>query len=75
VNKCKPLVLGIKWFEEKDTRKFLGAGVVEFDTPAAAMLAVKANMREVNGRETKIRSWEDRGRASHQGLTLVHFSA
>ena len=27
-------VLGIKWFEEKDTRKFLGAGVVEFDTPA-----------------------------------------
>ena len=35
-------VLSIKWFEEKETKKFLGAGVVEFDSSEAAQRAVAA---------------------------------
>ena len=54
-------VLSINWFEEKDTKKFLGAGVVEFDTQEGANAAIAASGREVHGRETKIRGWEQRG--------------
>ena len=54
-------VLSINWFEEKDTKKFLGAGVVEFDTQEGANAAIAATGREVHGRETKIRGWEQRG--------------
>jgi len=38
-------VLSINWFEEKETRKFLGAGVVEFDTAGAAHKAGHCNIR------------------------------
>ena len=54
-------VLSINWFEEKDTKKFLGAGVVEFDTQEGANAAIAASGKEVHGRETKIRGWEQRG--------------
>ena len=29
-------VLSINWFEEKETKKFMGAGVVEFESSEAA---------------------------------------
>ena len=38
-------MLSINWFEEKETRKFLGAGVVEFDTAGAAHKAGHCNIR------------------------------
>ena len=39
-------VLSINWFEEKDTKKFLGAGVVEFDTQEGANAAIAASGRD-----------------------------
>ena len=57
-------VLSIDWFEERDTKKFLGAGVVEFETREGAIAAIAATGREVHGRETKIRDWEQRGTAA-----------
>ena len=59
-------VVSIKWFEEKDTNKFLGAGVVEFESTEAAARAVAAAGREVHSRETKIRAWEDRGNTGEE---------
>ena len=59
-------VLSIKWFEEKETKKFLGAGVVEFDSTEAAARAVAAAGRQVHNRETKIRPWEERGNTGEE---------
>ena len=59
-------VLSIKWFEEKETKKFLGAGVVEFDSTEAAARAVAAAGRQVHNRETKIRAWEERGNTGEE---------
>jgi nucleolin len=59
-------VLSIKWFEEKETKKFLGAGVVEFDSSEAAQRAVAAQGRQVHNRETKIRPWEERGNTGEE---------
>ena len=59
-------VVSIKWFEEKETKKFLGAGVVEFDSAEAAAKAVAAAGRQVHNRETKIRRWEERGNTAEE---------
>ena len=58
-------VVSIKWFEEKETKKFLGAGVVEFDSAEAAAKAVAAG-RPVLNRDTKIRRWEERGNTAEE---------
>eukprot|EP00227_Mantoniella_beaufortii_P012337 CAMPEP_0197597050 /NCGR_PEP_ID=MMETSP1326-20131121/26458_1 /TAXON_ID=1155430 /ORGANISM="Genus nov. species nov., Strain RCC2288" /LENGTH=221 /DNA_ID=CAMNT_0043163661 /DNA_START=39 /DNA_END=704 /DNA_ORIENTATION=- len=59
-------VIGVNWFEEKETKKFLGAGVIEFDTAEAARKAVEASGRQVHGRESKIRAWEQRGNTAEE---------
>jgi nucleolin len=59
-------VLSVNWFEEKETKKFLGAGVVEFDSADAAKRAVAAAGRLVHDRETKIRHWEQRGNTGEE---------
>ena len=59
-------MVSIKWFEEKETKKFLGAGVVEFDSAEAAAKAVAAAGRPVLNRDTKIRRWEERGNTAEE---------
>jgi nucleolin len=41
-------VLSINWFEEKETKKFMGAGVVEFESSEAAKRAVAAGLYKLN---------------------------
>ena len=50
----------IVWMEEKLTKKFLGAGVVEFSSEEEAKKAVENSGRIVLKRECKIRRWEQR---------------
>jgi nucleolin len=52
--------------EEKLTKKFLGAGVVEFHSEEEATKAVENSGRMVLKRECKIRRWEQRGNTAEE---------
>ena len=56
----------IVWMEEKLTKKFLGAGVVEFSSEEEAKKAVENSGRIVLKRECKIRRWEQRGNTAEE---------
>jgi nucleolin len=59
-------IKSIVWMEEKLTKKFLGAGVVEFSTEEEAKKAVENSGRIVLRRECKIRRWEQRGNTAEE---------
>jgi nucleolin len=59
-------IKSIVWMEEKLTKKFLGAGVVEFSTEEEAKKAVENSGRIVLKRECKIRRWEQRGNTAEE---------
>lgn len=58
-------IVDITWFTDKATGQFKGAAIVEFDSKEAAGKAVAAEGREVLGRNTKCRSWEEREKTSN----------
>ena len=59
-------IKSIVWMEEKLTKKFLGAGVVEFHSEEEATKAVENSGRMVLKRECKIRRWEQRGNTAEE---------
>ena len=59
-------IKSIVWMEEKLTKKFLGAGVVEFYSEEEATKAVENSGRMVLKRECKIRRWEQRGNTAEE---------
>ena len=59
-------IKSIVWMEEKLTKKFLGAGVVEFSSEEEREKAVESSGRIVLKRECKIRRWEQRGNTAEE---------
>lgn len=47
-------VTGIKWIENKETGRFTGSGIIDFETAEAAALAVAKNGTDLGGRPVGI---------------------
>jgi len=54
-------IVSCKWMEDKETGKFRGSGIIEFDSTEAAGKAVLLNeVEEVLGRAIRVRLWEEK---------------
>jgi len=54
-------IVSCKWMEDKETGKFRGSGIIEFDSTEAAGKAVLLNeVEEVLGRAIRVRIWEEK---------------
>jgi len=59
--KCGKIV-HIKWMEGRETGKFKGSGIVEFESTEAAGKCVQlSETEEVMGRPLRVRLWEEKG--------------
>mmetsp|Transcript_28562 Transcript_28562/g.53915 ORF Transcript_28562/g.53915 Transcript_28562/m.53915 type:complete len:323 (+) Transcript_28562:131-1099(+) len=54
-------IKNIQWQEDRETGKFRGSGIVEFESTEAAGKCVQMEGEEVLGRPLRTRAWEERG--------------
>jgi len=55
-------IVSVKWMEDRETGKFKGSGIVEFESTEAAGKCVQlSELEEVMGRPIRVRMWEEKG--------------
>jgi len=53
-------IVKFEWFNDKETGRFMGRGIIEFKSVEEALKAVSLNEKELSGRNAMIRAYTDR---------------